>query len=154
MATSKKTCFKCECEKPISDFYAHKMMKDGHLNKCKECTKLDVKLRYLDPQKRIMIAEYEKRRFQNPERKKKVATYQKSSRCRNKDKYNARTKVGNLIRSGKLVRKKCEVCGDEKSEAHHTDYNLPTSVRWLCFFCHRKYGHNQNPVISINELKS
>jgi hypothetical protein len=41
-----KTCFKCGCEKPITDYYKHKKMLDGHLNKCKACVKSDVKKRY------------------------------------------------------------------------------------------------------------
>lgn len=32
-----KRCIICLKEKQLSDFYAHPQMKDGHLNKCKEC---------------------------------------------------------------------------------------------------------------------
>lgn len=42
-----KVCFKCGIEKEIDSFYTHKQMKDGHLNKCIDCTKKDSRKREL-----------------------------------------------------------------------------------------------------------
>ena len=41
----KKKCFKCGIEKSINNFYKHDAMSDGHLGKCKDCTKIDVSKR-------------------------------------------------------------------------------------------------------------
>lgn len=50
----RKICFRCNIEKDLSDFYVHKRMADGHLNKCKQCTKDDSNARYneliIDPE--------------------------------------------------------------------------------------------------------
>ena len=51
--------------------------------------------------------------------------------------------VNNQIRSGNLHSMSCEVCGCEKSVAHHDDYNKPLNVRWL-FQAHHKQWHSEN----------
>lgn len=40
-----KNCFKCGKLLPLSEYYVHKRMADGHLGKCKNCTKNDTKIR-------------------------------------------------------------------------------------------------------------
>jgi hypothetical protein len=106
-------------------------MGDGHLGKCKACTKDDVKRRYYDPTFRPRIIDYERRRFKDPARKEKIKGYAAGMRRRNPGKYRARTKVSNAVRDGRLVKSPCW-CGSAKVEAHHTDYRKPLKVTWLC----------------------
>lgn len=53
-------------------------------------------------------------------------------RTSNPKKYECHRKVTNALRSGKLVRKPCKVCGERKSQGHHCDYDKPLDVMWLC----------------------
>lgn len=46
-----KKCFKCNLVKDLAGFYKHPQMKDGHLNKCIECTKNDVSEREIELKK-------------------------------------------------------------------------------------------------------
>jgi hypothetical protein len=45
------------------------------------------------------------------------------------------------VKTGRLVKQPCEVCGSEEVEIHHTDYFDPINVRWLCFAHHRNLMH-------------
>lgn len=137
-----KKCFKCKRIKKISLFYRHKLMPDGYLGKCIKCAKKDVKDRYYNPEFRKRIQEYEKKRSQSIERKKKVAAYVIKRREKSPGKVRAQRKASNAIRDGRLKRLPCEVCGNVKSEAHHDDYRRYLDVRWLCFKHHRE-AHNQ-----------
>lgn len=130
-----KQCFKCHQSKPFSEFYKHKKMADGHLGKCKECTKRDVAERY--EAKREQIAEYEKRRFKDPARKQKIKVYVKRMNEKCPGKNSARQKVTRAVKSGRLVPQPCQTCGGKQVQAHHHDYSKPLDVTWLCFVCHR-----------------
>jgi len=47
-------------------------------------------------------------------------------------KSNARAYANVYERRGTLVKAPCEVCGSDKTEKHHDDYDKPLEVRWLC----------------------
>jgi hypothetical protein len=59
---------------------------------------------------------------------------------RNKDVKAAHDAVYRALKSGKLTRGPCEQCGDPDTQAHHDDYSMPLSVRWLCLTHH--YHHH------------
>ena len=42
---NEKKCFRCGVIQPLSEFYKHREMAYGHLNKCKTCTKADTQKR-------------------------------------------------------------------------------------------------------------
>jgi len=137
-----KKCFKCENMLSLDEFYQHPQMADGHLNKCKVCTKEDVSQNYT--QRRKQYSEYDRRRGHNSERKRKKQEYKKRYRERHPEKYQAEIIVGNAIRDGKLIKQPCCICGvTESVQAHHNDYSKPLDVEWLCFQCHREKRHGQ-----------
>lgn len=114
-------------------------MTDGHVNKCKECNKIDVSKNYRKNRGHYML--YEKQRFQKEERKQYCIEQQRKRRSKNEAKYKANTAVSNAVRDGRIIKKPCEICGD-KAQAHHEDYTKPLDVKWLCRKHHLK-KHNK-----------
>lgn len=133
-----KVCFKCGSDKPLTEYYKHKQMGDGHLNKCKECVKVDVnKYRKENAEK---IREYDRLRANLPHRVANRVAYTKKYREMFPEKYRANSKVSNAIRDGMLTRPdKCEGCGKPCTpHAHHWSYAEENwlDVEWLCAVCH------------------
>lgn len=133
-----KTCFKCDEHKPIDQFYRHAMMADGHLNKCKDCTCMDVRKHRLDNPERVRA--YDRERAKLPHRvEKRKASYQKEW-DNHPDRMRARNTLSNAVRDGKVEKRPCAFCGETVGlEAHHHDYTKPLDVTWLCRPCHRRF---------------
>lgn len=55
---------------------------------------------------------------------------------RNETKHAAHIIISSLIKGGKLISAPCLICGAEKTQAHHFDYNKPKEIMWLCFKHH------------------
>ena len=148
-----KICFKCNEKKELTEFYKHKEMFDGHLNKCIECTKKAVHS-YRD--KNIdSIREYDKNRANNPNRIEARFNYSKTIEGKESMK-NARIKwiesngikrsasniVNKNIKNGSIIKSYiCEICKikDVLIHGHHDDYAYPLNVRWLCSKCHSEW---------------
>lgn len=132
-----KTCFKCLTAKPLEAFYKHAQMGDGHLNKCKECTKKDANAHRLLNLERIRS--YDRMRASQPHRVANRLRIVSEYTDRFPNRKKANTAVGNALRDGRLTRQPCWVCG-EKAVAHHPDYDRPLDVVWLCQ-AHHKQTH-------------
>lgn len=133
-----KQCFKCEQTKPLSAFYVHKMMADGHLNKCKECTKLDVRIHRNDNLE--TVREYDRARGSLPHRVEGRREYFRHFVAAHPDRHAAHCAVNNAVRDGRLPKAPCAFCGTASPvEAHHHDYAKPLDVTWLCKPCHRRF---------------
>ena len=150
-----KQCFKCRKCLPLTEFYKHKEMKDGHLGKCKSCAKKDVTTHRWDNIEKIR--EYDKSRAMLPHRVKARYEYQKTDKgkivqeqSRSKYKRNnpikvkAVQKINNAVRDGVVKKGCCEVCGSTyRIHGHHTDYSKPLDVMWLCSKHHTEW-HREN----------
>ncbi len=116
-----KVCTKCKKTKPLSNYSPHKRAVDGKQSACKACMNKLLKEYYQI--NRIKV-------------KKTVERYKKT----NPEKTLAHNTVNQAIRDGKIWRPSfCKKCGLScKPDGHHTNYQNPFDVDWLCRSCHIK----------------
>ncbi len=103
---------------------------------------------------------YDYRRNSIPHRKEYLKKYRsehrdyfnkkhKEWRERNKKQFSVNMKFNDLKKTWVVTPKPCVVCGIEKTEAHHPDYDFPYCVVWLCHKCH---GRVTNKNIRFSEI--
>lgn len=150
-----KECKKCKIEKCLDEYYAHPKANDGHDSTCKECRKEANRLNRRN--KKEYYREYDRRRSRRQDRvdaRRRYQEYMKSEkpnewnvmryetnkkyRQKNKIKIKAWSLLDYHVKNGDIKRGLCAVCGDQKTEGHHPDYNYPLSVIWLCDKHHKE----------------
>lgn len=136
-----KSCFKCGELKPLSDFYKHSEMADGHLNKCKTCARRDVH-EHRHGKGRERVLSYDRERAKTPKRKAHAAKLMAAWKAQHPERRKAQLALGNAVRDGRVI--PWPVCAlpecDKAPEAHHPDYSRPLDVVWLCP-AHHKQAH-------------
>jgi uncharacterized protein YlaI len=131
-----KTCTECKDEKSLSEFYAHPRGNLGRMHVCKNCHRARVTLRRKTNPR---VQEYDRLRYQRPERQVQGRANSKRWRETYPEAYRAQTAVSNAVRDGRLKKGPCTICGaSENVHGHHRDYNKPLEVIWLCAKCHHR----------------
>ncbi len=130
MQTAQKTCFKCGVPKSLSEFYRHPMMADGHLGKCKECAKKDVR-----ENRRARLdyyIAYDRGRAMLPHRvsarqhyvrtplgKEAVRRAHEKYKRQYPERAKAHQMLLNAVRDGKVARAEaCWLCGPSRGQTH------------------------------------
>lgn len=131
-----KKCTNCGETKEFSEFYTDRRTKNGLYARCKRChyvksncvrrpPRTQEEQELLNEYRRVLrnmdISEYQKR----PEQQPRVA---------------ARRLTHEAIKTGKIKRGNCSVCGEPNAHAHHEDYSKPLEVMWFCRL-HHKHWH-------------
>ena len=122
-------------------------MADGHLGKCKNCTKSDTAKRHerLSKNPKWMATERARHRLKQARYRANGTACKATQKARdkwakrNEHKIMAHKLADNAVRKGLIIRPDaCNRCGAKATrlEKHHEDYSKPLAIEWLCPACH------------------
>lgn len=118
MSDVTRVCKKCGKTKPLHMMAKKDSKSPYYRHECQKCfNRRHHEYHFGTERYRAYRAAGERKRRARPEMKPKIRAY---------------GMVRRALKTGKLVRGKCEVCGSLETEAHHDDYAKPLDVRWLC----------------------
>lgn len=166
-----KFCPKCNTTREKAFFHKNRSKKDGLSSWCVYCQHEQKIKYYKNPEAIFKRKIYDKfnrkggtynsieyqRNYRNTEigklvSKKGVSLYKK----RHPEKHSAHQKIYRAIKSGKIQKEPCWVCGDINSHGHHSNYFLPYSVIWVCkkhhSMIHKKLDLLLFPKYKLTEL--
>jgi len=143
-----KTCSGCGLNKPLSEYYRHADCKDGHVATCKTCcskkqhrylARPEIKQRKAASDKTYRIEHRERRRIivnrWNKTLKGRASGKASADKRTPLNRYKAQaySKVKRALKSGKLIKMPCMICGStNRIHGHHDSYDKPLDVTWLC----------------------
>lgn len=125
-----KDCSSCKQEKPRSEFYKSPTRVDGLRDECKQCTSDRNRAR------RGYFKARRKERFTtDPEFRKKYSSRHEKDKVKDR----ARQRTRYYVKTGKIEKLACAMCGNPETVPHHEDYNDVFNVIWFCQLHHRHY---------------
>ena len=146
-----KECAKCHGIKPLTDFTKHgkyymsychdcrlivqKISRDKHKDKAKDdYERLRDSGYYRERHKKLVQSGFfnEPIRHQNNLKLARKVNHNPEHAIKRK----ARQVIKYMIKSGRLLKEPCFLCGNPIAEAHHPNYNNPRYVVFLCDACH------------------
>lgn len=145
----------CKEEKSIEDFTKDYRKLYGRGYRCTVCNRKRYKLwrdkNLQDLRDRERVRYWDRNRV-NKLKRKRPYNKERRKQLLNPKKEKSRSLFRYAVKIGQIVRKPCEVCGKPRAEGHHSDYNKPLEVMWLCRIHHAEWHRNNKAVEPKEQL--
>ena len=131
-----RICGRCHQEKPLEGFHLNKNNPLGRAYWCKECFNTYNKLSH---RKAHRPKPGTTRKWRQSKKGRATLERYKESHAEDDNiRHKANVAIARLVKKGVIKKMPCEICGFEKTEAHHPDYSRLIEIVWLCQSHHYK----------------